>query len=313
MRIAILDKVHPALAERLVASGHEILALHDQDNAQLASALTDVQVAVVRSRKLTAAMLRGMPGLHVVGRVGAGLENIDLAYCKQHNIRVINSPEGNRDGVGEMCVLLLLAAMKHLCRADAQVRTGQWNREENRGNELQGRTVGIIGYGHMGRAFAEKLAGFGVRILAHDKYVTGFGSNEVTESSLDDLLAASEVISLHLPLNDETRHYANASFFARLAHPIWFINTSRGQVVDTEALLYGLDSGSVTAAGLDVLEYERADLSGIDPSPDPRTLQRLLAHDRVVLTPHVGGVTHEGNARMASILADKILTLLRNG
>jgi D-3-phosphoglycerate dehydrogenase len=307
VHFALVDNVHPLLAERLVQAGHTCTPMQDLSDAELAAGLAQVQGIVVRSRKLGAELLSHAPGLRVVARVGSGLENIDKAWCLRHGVMVLNSPEGNRDGVGETCVMLLLALMKVLVRANAQVRQGLWLREENRGTDLRGKTVGIIGYGNMGSAFAEKLRGFGVRILAHDKYRDGFGRAGIEEAPLDVLLRESDVISLHLPLTSETSHYADRDFFLRLGRPVWFLNTSRGAVVHTEALLDALDQGRVIAAGLDVLEFERDDLSGLDPSREPHVLRRLLEHDRVLLTPHIAGVTHEGKRKMAQVLANKII------
>lgn len=306
MHIALVDSVHPLLAERLVQAGHRVTALHHLDDAALALALGDVHGIVVRSRQLPGDLLRHAVSLCFVARVGSGLENIDRTHCEAAGVRVINSPEGNRDGVGEWCVGHLLALLKHSHRANAQVHAGLWEREGNRGWDLFGRTVGIIGFGHMGSAFAEKLAGFGVRILAYDKYRTDLPST-VEAASLRRIQEACEVISLHLPLTDETRHFADAAFFEGLARPVWFLNSSRGGVVDTAALLDAIDADRVTAAALDVLEYERADLSSLDPTIDPATQRRLLAQDRVLLTPHIAGVTHEGKVKMAQVLADKIL------
>ncbi len=307
MTIAFIDSVHPLLAERLTAAGHSCIDLHTASDAELRHQLSDVEGIVVRSRQLGEEVLSHAPRLRVVGRVGAGLENIDTAWCAVKGITVSNSPEGNRDGVGELCVMLLLMLLKHAARANEQVHRGLWLREENRGSDLFGKTVGIIGYGHMGAAFAEKLSGFGVRVLAHDKYKQGYGSDRVKEVPLEELQRASDVVSLHLPLNAETQHYANAPFLAGFAKPIHLLNTSRGPVVHTAALLDALDNRTVIGAGLDVLEFERPDLSGLDPTIDPHTLKRLFAHDRVVLTPHIAGVTHEGKRKMAEVLATKIL------
>jgi D-3-phosphoglycerate dehydrogenase len=313
MRFAFLDTVHPLLAERLIEAGHECVAMHNLSDAELGSSLAEVQGIVVRSRKVSASLLAQAPQLSLVARVGSGTENIDKAWCLAHGVQVLNSPEGNRDGVGETCVMLLLALMKALVRTNAQVRQGLWLREENRGTDLFGKTVGIIGYGHMGSAFAEKLKGFGVRVLAHDKYRSGFDKAGITECSLVQLLRDSDVISMHLPLTEETRHFADRDFFLRLGRPVWFLNTSRGPVVHTEALLNAIDQGRVIAAGLDVLEFERDDLSGLDHSMEPHVQQRLLMHDRVLLTPHIAGVTHEGKVKMANVLTDKILKAIRNG
>lgn len=307
MRIALIDSVHSALAERLTRAGHEVMALHHAGDADLGSMLDDAEGIVVRSRELRGELLGVAKGLRFVARVGSGLENIDTAWCLKNDVRVLNSPEGNRDGVGEACVMMLLALMKALVRANNQVHGGLWLREENRGTDLHGKTVGIIGYGNMGSAFADKLRGFGVKVLAHDKYRSGFARAGVEECGLERVLRESDVISMHLPLNSQTRHFANRDFFLRLGRPVWFLNTSRGAVVHTEALLNAIDQGRVIAAGLDVLEFERADLSGLDPSIEPHVQRRLLGHERVLLTPHVAGVTHEGKRRMAEVLADKII------
>jgi len=304
MRIHFLDEVHSVLAQRLIAAGHQCILAVDHE----ARVLTTCQGIVVRSSALDKAMIDAAADLRFIARVGSGLENIDVEHCRRKNILVLNSPEGNRDGVGETCVMLLLALMKVLVRANAQVRAGLWPREANRGTDLHGKTVGIIGYGQMGSAFAEKLRGFGVKVLAHDKYRSGFDRAGIIECGLERVLRESDVISVHLPLTRETHHFADRDFFLRLGKPVWFLNTSRGAVLHTEALLDALDHGRVIAAGLDVLEFERPDLSGLDPSQEPFVQQRLLAHERVLLTPHLAGVTHEGRYKMATVLAEKILS-----
>ncbi len=313
MRIGIVDPVHPIIAQRLEAAGHTCTLLHALPDPDREKALDNVDGIVVRSRRFDAASIDRSPRLRFIARVGAGLENIDVAHCERKGIRVLNSPEGNRDGVGETCILLLLALMKSLVPANEAVHNGRWPREALRGNDLHGKSVGIIGFGQMGSAFAEKLRGFGVRILGHDKYKSGFGTTEIEECILDRSLDESDVISLHLPLNTETRHFADAAFFARLKMPVWFLNTSRGGVVHTKALLDAIDDGRVIGAALDVLEFERPELDGLDPAVDRHTYDRLLKHDRVLLTPHIAGVTHEGKLKMADVLATKILHHFPNG
>ena len=303
MRIGFLDNVHPVLAERLAAAGHEVRDVHAGDH----DAWSDLEGLVVRSSIIKADLLAAMPGLRFIARAGAGMENIDSSMCAERGIVLYNSPEGNRDGVGEWCVAQLLMLIKGLAKANAEVHAGHWYREANRGHDLEGSRVGIIGYGNMGRAFASKLSGFGVKVFAYDKYHTGFGGGHVAEASLDDVLAQSDAISLHLPLTEETLHYADAAFFTRIAKPAWFLNSSRGPVVHTAALLDALDRGSVRGAALDVLEFEKPDLSGLDAGADEPTLKRLLAHDRVLLTPHIAGVTHEAGSKTARVLADRIL------
>ncbi|MFN3874861.1 MAG: NAD(P)-dependent oxidoreductase [Flavobacteriales bacterium] len=313
MRIIVVDTVHPRLPELLTRAGHEVVMMSRAADAELPAALQGAQGVVARSRALPAALLEQAPALRFVGRVGSGTENIDTEWCRKRGVRVLTSPEGNRDGVGEACVMLLLALMKALVRANHQVHGGLWLREENRGTDLRGKTVGIIGYGHMGSAFADKLRGFGVRVLAHDKYRSGFERAGVSEAPLERVLRESDVISLHLPLTRETYHYADRGFFLRLGKPVWFLNTSRGAVVHTAALLDAIDQGRVIAAGLDVLEFERPDLSGLDPAVDPAAQRRLFGHERVLLTPHIAGVTHEGSLKMAEVLADKIIHAFPNG
>ena len=307
MRIAIIDNIHAALAETLAGAGHECVLLNHLSTGELAKALIGMDGIVVRSKTLDRDLLKRLDQLRFIGRVGAGLENIDRKFCEENGILLLSAPEGNRDGVGELCVAQVLILLKHIVRSNDQIHKGLWLREENRGSDLQGRTIGIIGFGNMGSAFAEKLQGFGVRILAHDKYKSGFSNDQVEECGLDRLLLESDVISLHLPLNDETRHYANADFFDRTGKPVHFLNTSRGSIVDTEALLNAIDKGTLIGAALDVLEFERSDLSGLDPSIKPEVQQRLFASDRVLLTPHIAGVTHEGAEKMARILARKII------
>jgi D-3-phosphoglycerate dehydrogenase / 2-oxoglutarate reductase len=312
MRIAIIDKIHPRLAELLTRVGHECVALHELDGDEQAHALKEYEGIVVRSKLLRKELLCRVPQLKFVGRVGAGVENIDRIYCEAQGVKLLSAPEGNRDGVGELCVAYTLILMKHVIRGNEQVRKGLWLREENRGSDLEGKTVGIIGFGNMGTSFAEKLKGFGVRILAHDKYKSGFGGGDVHEVSLEQLIADSDVISLHLPLNDETRYFADRAFFDRIMKPVYFLNTSRGAIVDTEALMDSVDDGRVIGAALDVLEFERSDLSGLDHTIKPHVQQRLFHSEKLLLTPHIAGVTHEGARKMAEILARKIIEAFPN-
>ncbi|MCB0792921.1 MAG: hypothetical protein H6594_04370 [Flavobacteriales bacterium] len=298
------------LEERLEAAGHICEQFHHVSERDLSGALGAVQGIIVRSRKVERGLMDGIPGLRFIGRVGSGLENIDTVHCAERGIAVLSAPEGNRDGVGEMAVAHLLVLLKQVCRANQQVRQGLWAREANRGHDLAGRTVGIIGYGHMGTAFAEKLQGFDVRILAHDKYRKGFGNDRIEEVGLATLQSECDVVSLHLPLTEETHHYVNAGFIERMLRPFWLLNTARGPVVDTAALLDGLDRRKVLGAGLDVLEFETPTLDGLDQQTHADVLSRLLAHEGVLLTPHVAGVTHEGKLRMATVLADKILKVI---
>jgi len=309
MRIGFIDSVHPILAERLLVAGHTVV---DRDTVDT-EGVSPLEGLVVRSTMIDATVLAHAPRLRFIARAGAGMENIDREECVRRNILLFNSPEGNRDGVGEWCVAQLLMLIKGLVRVNTQVHSGTWLREQNRGHDLHGHTVGIIGYGSMGRAFAEKLSGFGVKVLAYDKYISGFEAGHVREASLEQVMGHSDAISLHLPLNIETQHFGDRAFFDGLKKPIWLLNSSRGPIVHTKALLDALDRDQVRGAALDVLEYELPDLSGLDTDRDTSTLKRLLNDDRVLLSPHIAGVTHEGKFKMANVLADKILERFPNG
>ena len=242
------------------------------------------------------------------------METIDVDYAEARGIRCLNSPEGNRDAVGEHTVGLLLALLNHIPRADAEVRSGLWQREENRGLELGSLTVGIIGFGNMGRAFAMRLAGFGCRVVWYDKYLdrqAGLGNLEHVErlDTLEQLQQEADVVSFHVPLTDETRHYLDAGFVAAMRKPFFILNTSRGAVVDTEALADGLESGKVRGAGLDVLEYENMQTDSMAANETLLRIQRSTFN--VVFTPHVAGWTVESKYKLAAVLADKMIEVLK--
>lgn len=308
MKINFVDTVHPVLSTRLTVAGHTCEDLAEYDGDALLAQLHDSEGLVVRSRLyIGREVLERAPKLRFIARCGAGMENIDREACARRGIVLYNSPEGNRSSVAEHAVGMLLALMNHLPKADHEVRHGIWDRVSNSGNELQGSQVGIIGFGHMGAAFAQRLGGFGVKVMAHDKYRHGFANEQVEEVPLQELLDRSDVISLHLPLTEETAHYADAGFFGRLAKPAWFINTARGPITDTAALLDAIDAGRVRGACLDVLEFEERSLKGLRSEADNKTLQRLYACDKVLLSPHVAGITAESYFKLANVLADKIL------
>ncbi len=314
MKVLFIDSVHPVLSERLSIAGHICEDVSELEGEALLGQLHDAEGLVIRGRVvLDAGTLDRIPDLRFIARAGAGMENIDQAACERRGVRLYNSPEGNRDAVGEHAIGMLLALMNNLFRADREVRGGKWRRKENTGHELQGSTVGIIGFGRMGSAFAEKLQGFGVKVLAHDKYLKDYAPENVLETSLDDLFKHSDVISLHLPLTPETEHYADASFFARCERPVWFINTARGLLVDTASLLDALDNGRVRGACLDTLEFEERSLLGLRSDAPQPVLQRLFKQERVLLSPHIAGITHESYFKLANVLADKILNDIADG
>ena len=269
----------------------------------------EVQGIVIRARFfLNTEFLSNFPNLSFIARSGSGLENIDAAYCKAHHIQLFNSPEGNRNAVAEHALGMLLALMNKLCKANEQINRGIWKREENRGEELDGKTVGIIGYGNNGAAFAKKLRGFDVKVLAYDKFKQGFGDAFVQESTLEAIFNTADVLSLHIPQNKETVAFVNEAFINSFKKPFYLLNLSRGKIVHTESLIKALESNKIKAAGLDVLEYESKDFESIFANQLPAAFQYLLDSDRVLLSPHVGGWTKESYFKLSDVLADKIIS-----
>lgn len=301
-RVLIADRTHEVLEQKLREAGCEVRVEPDHDYESLVQAAQGCDGLVVRSKVvIDKAFIDRVPSLRCIGRVGAGMETIDVDYAESRGIRCLNSPEGNRDAVGEHAVGLLLALLDNIARADAEVRRGLWQREANRGYELGPLTVGIIGYGNMGQAFAKRLSGFGCRIVIYDKYKH--------MGTLEEVQREADVVSFHVPLTDETRHYLDAAFIADMAKPFFVVNTARGAVVDTEALVQGLESGKVRGAALDVLEYENMQADSLGDVPE--ALRCLMESKRTVLTPHVAGWTVESKYKLAAVLADKITDVLR--
>lgn len=319
-----LDTVHPALHEALTQAGHvchdatttsrEELLLH----ANAADA-TPIHGVVLRSRiRMDEALLRSLPDLRWIARSGSGLENIDLEAAAKLGIAVHSSPEGNRDPVGEHTLGMLLCVLHKLRLGDQSIRAGNWEREAHRGRELKSLTVGIMGYGHMGSAFAERLAGMGCRVLAYDKHKEGWGESPIADAPLPHVEPVGwttfcrevDVVSLHLPWTDETKGLVDETWIAQFAQPFILINTARGPIVKTRALLAALEDGKVTEACLDVLEHEGRSLESLEGLADPEmatAFETLLEHPRVLLTPHVAGWTAESLVKLSTVLADKIL------
>jgi D-3-phosphoglycerate dehydrogenase len=307
MRVLVTDHLHPLLVERLEAMGHEVDVRADIDNAGVAEILSGYGGLVVATKiRVTAELLDRAPGLRFVGRAGSGMENIDREAAAARGVACVNSPEGNREAVAEHAVGMLLALFNHLPRGDREFRAGLFRREPNRGLELGGRTVGIVGYGHTGSAVARRLAGFGVRVLAHDKYRTGFGGALAREAPLEALYEEADVLSLHLPLSPETHHWLDDERVARFARPFHLVNTARGPVVDTAALVRALDAGRVLGACLDVFENERPERW---TAADAAWWEALRHRENVLFSPHVAGWTVESRVRIARVLADRIEAL----
>ena len=313
MRILVTDSTHPILHDLLRQAGHEVVEDTTLNYDTLLSVIPQYDALVVRSKIIIdRPFLDRARHLRCIGRVGAGMETIDVDYAESLGIHCLNSPEGNRDAVGEHALGLLLALFNNIARADAEVRQGLWQREANRGLELKGRTVGIIGFGNMGSAFAQRLQGFECNIIAYDKYKpAGYAPAYVQEVSLHELQQRAQVLSLHVPLTPETRHMVDYPFIQRFRHPFHLINTSRGAVVDTPGLVRALDEGLILGTALDVIEYEDMTRDGLDLDHLPDAFHYLLHSPRALLTPHVAGWTVESKEKLASVLAQKIIENLK--
>lgn len=310
MKVLFLDTVHPILARRFSEAGMTCIDATDVHPLEGVRQHPDATGIVLRSRiRFDADLMDRLPDLRFICRSGSGLENIDVGLAEMRGIRVFNSPEGNRDAVGEHALGLLLSLMNLLREADVSVKAGQWDREGHRGMEISGRTVGILGYGHMGSAFAEKLQGFGCRLLACDPYRDdhdGALGGRVEAVDLTTLQREADILSLHCNLTPETRGLVDREFLSGFAKPIVLLNTARGPVVRTADLLDALIDGRVTAAGLDVFEREASSFETVANEGDA-VWTRLMAHPRVQVSPHVAGWTEESYAKLSSVLADKVL------
>lgn len=316
MTILITDNVHPIMREILEREGHSVHIDTDVTYDSLLERVNDYDAIVVRSKiNIDRDFLSHARHLKCIGRVGAGMETIDVDYAESLGIRCLNSPEGNRDAVGEHALGLLLALFDKIAAADMEVRKGLWRREANRGLEVKGKKIGIIGFGNMGGAFAKRLAGFECEVLVYDilgEKASGFGMHlpYVRNVALKTLQQEADVVSLHVPLTDTTHYLANESFFESFAKPFYLINTSRGAVVHTAQLVAEMEQGKVLGAALDVLEYENMSKDGLDLENIPADFRYLLQSPRTVLSPHVAGWTVESKYKLAAVLADKMIAVL---
>ena len=307
-KVLFLDTVHAVLEERLSKNGYHCIDATKLSLEQLSPLLPDAFGIVIRSRfVMNEEFLNQCLSLKFIARSGAGMENIDENYCANRNITLFNAPEGNRNAVGEHALGMLLALFNQLVKSDTEVRKGKWDREGNRGIELDGKTVGIIGFGNNGSAFAKKLRGFDVTVLAYDKYKSGFGNQFIQEVALSEIFEKADVLSFHIPQNDETLFMANDDFFSKFTKSIYLINLSRGKIVQTSALVKGLKSGSILGACLDVLEYEKASFESFFEQEIPTDFKHILESDKTLLSPHVGGWTNESYFKLSDVLADKVL------
>lgn len=303
-KVLITAKAHEYLKDRLEANGFEISYQPGITYNEVLNSIGEYTGMIVTTRiKVDKAILDRAVQLQWIGRLGSGMELIDVPYAESKGIRCVSSPEGNCDAVGEQALGMLLCGMNNLLRSNLQLRQGIWERDGNRGYELNGKTVGIIGFGHTGSAFAKKLQGFDVNILAYDKYKKDFGGGMVKEATLVDIYEQADVVSVHLPLTEETFHIGNRAFFLSFKKPIWFINTARGKIVDNAAIIAALQEGIIAGACLDVIENEK--LSSYNEM-EKSQLQFFLDAPNVVITPHIAGYTHEASIKMAKYVLEKL-------
>ena len=309
MKVLHLDTNHPLLINQL----NDLGFINDEDyKSSKETVLENIQQydgIIIRSRfSIDKTFLDAAKNLKFIGRVGAGLENIDCDYAQKKGITLIAAPEGNRNAVGEHSLGMLLSLFNKLNKADAEVRKGKWLREDNRGIELDGKTVGLIGYGNMGKAFAKKLRGFDVEVLCYD-IKDNVDDENATQASLKELQEKADVLSLHTPENPSTLGLINSKFINGFKKSFWFINTARGKSVVTSDLAEALRSGKILGAGLDVLEYEKASFENLFSSEElPEAFQYLIEAENVLLTPHVAGWTIESKEKLAQTIVDKIKT-----
>lgn len=309
MRILFIDSNHPLLHETLRKQGFICDLNYDWTELEIIENIHLYDGIIIRSKiKITANIIDKATKCKFIARAGAGMENIDVAYAQSKGIQCFHAPEGNKDAVAEHAIGMILSLFNNLCRANSEVREGKWIREGNRGVELMGKTVGIIGYGNMGSAFAERLKGFGVKVLVYDKYKTGFGNDFIHESTLETLFEEADIISLHTPLTEETKYLINNSFINKFKKNIYIINTARGKSLNTTDLVKNIESGKILGACLDVLEYEAISFENLNANELPQAFQYLIKSDKVQLSSHIAGWTIESNEKIASVLANKILS-----
>ncbi|WP_299015071.1 2-hydroxyacid dehydrogenase [uncultured Polaribacter sp.] len=309
MKILHLDTNHPLLINQLNNLGFTNDEDYTSSKAVIEAKIHNYDGFIIRSRfKIDANFLDKATKLKFIGRVGAGLENIDCDYAESKGIALIAAPEGNRNAVGEHALGMLLSLFNKLNKADKEVRNGQWLREENRGIELDGKTVGLIGYGNMGKSFAKKLRGFNVDVLCYD-IKPNVGDENCQQVSLQELQEKSDVLSLHTPETSRTKNMINSDFISAFKNNFWLINTARGTSVITKDLVSALKSGKILGAGLDVLEYEKSSFENLFSEDKlPNAFQYLINAENVILSPHVAGWTVESNEKLSQTIVNKIIT-----
>jgi D-3-phosphoglycerate dehydrogenase len=303
MRVLHLDSNHDILAQGLSKLGCTNVFDFKSSKEDIMVNIENHDAIVIRSRfPIDKAFLDAAPHLLFIARVGSGLENIDVAYAKSLGIEIISSPEGNANAVGNHALAMLLGLLNNLPKGAQDIANGNWEREGNRGEELDGKTIGLIGYGHTASHFARKLQGFDVKVLCHD-IIPNKGNKNAIQVSLAVLQAQADIVSLHLPQTPETKAYINIDFINQMAKPFWLINTSRGNQVVIGDLLEAMENKTIKGAGLDVLPFEKSSFEQLDHNPQ---LQQLIDNPLVLLSPHIAGWTHQSKERLAQVIVDKV-------
>jgi len=304
MKILIADSMHPSLFSMLESQGWEYAYHPEFKREDIIQALPGFEGLFIRSKTFVdQEVMENAPKLRFIARAGAGLDLIDLEVAKQHGVEVFHAGEGNRDAVAEHMLGMLLGLLANIVKADKEVRSGIWDREGNRGVELMKKTVGLIGYGNNGGATAKRLSGFGCKVLAYDKYRDHYGDDYAQEASLEQIMQEADILSLHVPLTDETKYLIDQKLIEGFAKPFYLMNLSRGKVADLTAVVEGLKSGRIIGACLDVLENEKLKTL---TEPQQAVFDYLINSNRVVLTPHIGGWTHESYVRINEVLLRQI-------
>lgn len=306
MNILIVDDIHEILLEKLKNAGISFNYQPDINRAGAEKLIPEYEGLIIRSKfQVDREFIDLNPKLQMIGRAGAGMDNIDEDYAKSKGIQLFPANEGNRDAVGEHMIGMLLSLMNNINRGDKEIRTGAWKREENRGYELKGKTVALIGYGHNGQAMAKKLSGFDVNVIAYDKYKTGFSDLYAREVSMEEVVKQADVLSFHIPLTRETKGMIDDEYLYHFRKPIFFLLGARGGIVNVPAVLKKLDEGKIIAAAFDVLPLEK-----FPALSEQNWYKDLISRDNVLLSPHVAGWTYESYYKLSDVLADKIIKFL---
>ena len=304
MKIIFIDTTHPKLIKDLNYKGFICDQAYEKSRSEILKIIKNYDGIVIRSRfKIDKTFINAAKKLKFIARAGSGTENIDLHYANKKNIKCFNAAEGNRQAVAEHALAMILNLLNNIRVSDQEIRRGIWNREKNRGIELSGKTIGIIGFGNTGSSFAKILENFNVKILAYDKYKEKYKF----QSNLDEILEFSDIISLHIPLTEETKYLVNKNFIDKAKKPFYIINTSRGQCIETKALIKGLKDQKILGACLDVFEQEKNSFEKIGENAD---LKYLIESNKTILTPHIAGWTFESNYKIAETLSKKIINLI---